>query len=96
MPGLIAFSHCTTYSSIISCVSLLAAPGAVTRVNDAFLFASFSFTTIHSSSKISLVFVYLRVRSDIEVPGEPSLVWYSLSLRNADVVDKGTGAILLG
>ena len=30
------------------------------------------------------------------MPGEASLVWGSLSLRSADVVDKGRGVILLG
>ena len=60
------------------------------------MFAIFSFTTIQSSSKISLEFVFFRVRSDTELPGEASLVWGSLSLRSVDVVDKGRGIILLG
>ena len=95
LPVLIAFSHCTTYSSIISCVSPLAAPGALTCINESFIFDSFSFTTIPSSSEISHVFVYFRVRSDTDFPGETSLVWNSFSLRSADLVDKGRGAILL-
>ena len=94
---LIGFSHCTTYSSTISCVSLLAVLEAFPCINEAFMFASFSLTTIRSSSEISLVFVVLRDRSDTKVSGEPSLVWDSLSLRNADVVDKCRGTqILLG
>ena len=60
------------------------------------MFAIFSFTTIQSSSKISLEFVFFLVRSETELPGEASLVWASLSLRSVDVVDKGRGVILLG
>ena len=60
------------------------------------MFAIFSFTTIKSSSKISLEFVFFRVRSDTALPGDASLVCDSLSLRSADVVDKGRDAILLG
>ena len=60
------------------------------------MLAIFYLTTIHSSSKISLEFVFLRVRSDTELPGKASLVWDSLSLRSVDVVYKGRGVILLG
>ena len=60
------------------------------------MFAIFSFTTFQSSSDISLWFVFFRVRSESELPGEASLVWGSLGLRSADVVDKGRGVILLG
>ena len=77
-------------------MSLLAAPGSLTRVKEAFMFANFSFTTIQSSFKISLVFVFLRVRSEPELAGEESLVSDSLSLRRLEVFDNGRGAILLG
>ena len=60
------------------------------------MFAIFSLTTFQSSSEISLEFVFFRERSETELPGEASLVWGSLSLRSADVVDKGRGVILLG
>ena len=45
--------------------------------------------------EISLVFVFLPVRSDTAVPGQLSLFYDSVSLRAAYVVDKGRRTILL-
>lgn len=76
-------------------MSLLATRGAVTRLNESFIFSRFSFSIILSASEISHVFVFLRVRSENEVNREHSLVCDSLSFRCAHVVDKARGKILL-
>ena len=55
------------------------------------MFAIVSITTIQSSSKISLAFVFLGVRSETELPGEASLEGASLRFRSIDAVDKGRG-----
>ena len=96
LPVLIAFSHFATHSTIISSVSLLGAPRAVTCAKShSCLPGSLSRRSSILLPKFHLYLFLLRVRYDTNVPCELSLICYSLSLRKADVVDKGRGRILL-
>ena len=64
-------------------------------ITASFTFANFTFAIFYSSSVISLEFVFFRVRSETDFPGELSLVVDSLSWRSFDVADKGRGTTVL-